>query len=58
MRPLRGFDRLQAAGFTPEDIASIRRQFHTESTNGLGDVDLNNDERAFRKPAPFFLIPF
>jgi hypothetical protein len=28
LTPLRGFDRLAAAGFSPEDIATIRRQFH------------------------------
>ncbi|GJJ15755.1 hypothetical protein Clacol_010033 [Clathrus columnatus] len=44
IRPLRGFDRLQAAGFSAEDIASIRRQFHSESSNGLGDVDLDTEE--------------
>jgi len=35
LTPLRGFDRLASAGFSPEDIATIRRQFHTSRT-GLG----------------------
>ncbi|KAF8574333.1 hypothetical protein K439DRAFT_1416038 [Ramaria rubella] len=42
--PLRGFDRLQAAGFSAEDIASIRRQFHSEASNNLADTDLNGED--------------
>jgi hypothetical protein len=28
--PLRGFDRLASAGFSEEDIESMRRQFHAQ----------------------------
>lgn len=45
IRPLRGFDRLQAAGFSEEDIASIRRQFHSESSSNFPDADLDGDDR-------------
>lgn len=44
IRPLRGFDRLQSAGFSEEDIASIRRQFHSESSNSFPDADLDGDD--------------
>ncbi|TFK52381.1 hypothetical protein OE88DRAFT_1734384 [Heliocybe sulcata] len=50
IRPLRGFDRLAAAGFSEEDIASIRRQFHNSSAHDYLDSDLGEesdyDERA------------
>ena len=48
IRPLRGFDRLQAAGFSAEDIASIRRQFHSESSNNLSDTGLDGEDRQSR----------
>ncbi|KIJ54915.1 hypothetical protein M422DRAFT_101876, partial [Sphaerobolus stellatus SS14] len=44
IRPLRGFDRLQAAGFSEEEIASIRRQFHNESVNQNADPDMSVEE--------------
>jgi len=44
IRPLRGFDRLQAAGFSEEDIASIRQQFHSESSNALAESDLAGED--------------
>ncbi|KAF8496099.1 DUF2407 C-terminal domain-containing protein [Gautieria morchelliformis] len=44
IRPLRGFDRLQAAGFSEEDIASIRRQFHSESSDNLPDTDIDGED--------------
>ena len=38
LKPLRGFDRLTTAGFSEEDIANVRRQFHDSrppgNTNG------------------------
>ncbi|KZT23399.1 hypothetical protein NEOLEDRAFT_1069434 [Neolentinus lepideus HHB14362 ss-1] len=50
IRPLRGFDRLAAAGFSEEDIASIRRQFHNSGAHDYLDSDLGEesdyDERA------------
>ncbi|KAF8470350.1 hypothetical protein JB92DRAFT_3135187 [Gautieria morchelliformis] len=44
IRPLRGFDRLQATGFSEEDIASIRRQFHSESSDNLPDTDIDGED--------------
>jgi carboxylesterase type B len=41
---LRGFDRLAAAGFTAEDIANIRSQFHSQSSRDFLDQDFTNDE--------------
>jgi len=35
---------LASAGFTDEDIASIRRQFHTQSSSDYLDGDFANDE--------------
>ena len=32
IRPLRGFDRLAAAGFSEDDILNFRRQFHSRSS--------------------------
>ncbi len=31
IKPLRGFDRLAAAGFSEDDIVNFRRQFHSRS---------------------------
>ena len=43
IKPLRGFDRLAAAGFSEEDIANFRRTFHSQSTSdyldGVGEDD-------------------
>jgi len=44
IKPLRGFDRLAAAGFTEDDIASIRRQFHAHSAGDYLDRDFTDDE--------------
>lgn len=44
IKPLRGFDRLAAAGFTEEDIASIRQQFHAQSAGDYLDRDFESDE--------------
>ncbi|THH10064.1 hypothetical protein EW146_g8488 [Bondarzewia mesenterica] len=40
LKPLRGFDRLAAAGFSEADIANFRRQFHSHSS---GDYLSTND---------------
>ena len=59
VRPLRGFDRLAAAGFSEADIAGIRAQFHAESHAGLdflpdsSSAPLSAAERA--SPLPAFL---
>jgi hypothetical protein len=37
LKPLRGFDRLMAAGFGEEDIANVRRQFHGSRLPGNTD---------------------
>ncbi|TFY76141.1 hypothetical protein EWM64_g7871 [Hericium alpestre] len=40
IRPLRGFDRLTAAGFSPADIVNFRRQFHMRTSEdylSMGD---------------------
>jgi len=44
LRPLRGFDRLVAAGFSEEDISNFRRQFHSQSSSNYLDVDIESDE--------------
>lgn len=44
LKPLRGFDRLAAAGFTAEDIANIRSQFHSQSSRDFLDQEFTNDE--------------
>lgn len=44
LKPLRGFDRLAAAGFSEQDIANIRLQFHTHSAGDYLDQDFENDE--------------
>ena len=46
IRALRGLDRLQDAGFTEEEIAGIRRQFHSrESYQQTADPDMSIEER-------------
>lgn len=40
-QPLRGFDRLREAGFSPDDIANLRVQFHED---GPGDTAILGDE--------------
>ncbi|KAL4073331.1 DUF2407 ubiquitin-like domain-containing protein [Scleroderma yunnanense] len=44
MQPLRGFDRLVTAGFSEEDIANFRRQFHSQSSSNYLDLAFENDE--------------
>ncbi|KAI0337441.1 hypothetical protein BDW22DRAFT_1339792 [Trametopsis cervina] len=44
LKPLRGFDRLTAAGFTPEDIANMRLQFHSQSATDFLEEDAANPE--------------
>ncbi|KAG8214392.1 hypothetical protein J3R82DRAFT_9385 [Butyriboletus roseoflavus] len=44
LRPLRGFDRLVAAGFSEEDISNFRRQFHSQSSSNYLDIEFENDE--------------
>ncbi|KDQ14989.1 hypothetical protein BOTBODRAFT_109072 [Botryobasidium botryosum FD-172 SS1] len=53
LTPLRGFDRLASAGFSPEDIATIRRQFHTSRTgldlDAVGQVAHDDEARALEE---------
>lgn len=42
--PLVGFDRLQAAGFSDEDIASIRLQFHRTRGSNIGPDDTIDEQ--------------
>lgn len=44
LKPLRGFDRLAAAGFSEEDIANIRLQFHTHSARDYLDQEFDDQE--------------
>ncbi len=44
LKPLRGFDRLAAAGFTEQDIANIRSQFHAHSSGDYLDQEFTNEE--------------
>ncbi|KAI0040293.1 hypothetical protein FA95DRAFT_1566530 [Auriscalpium vulgare] len=45
IKPLRGFDRLAAAGFSEADISNFRRQFHSQSAaDYLSQGDFDNDE--------------
>ena len=45
IKPLRGFDRLAAAGFSEEDIATFRRTFHGQSDGDyLDDDDFGEDQ--------------
>ncbi|CDO69880.1 hypothetical protein BN946_scf184884.g39 [Trametes cinnabarina] len=44
LKPLRGFDRLAAAGFSEEDIANIRLQFHTHSAGDYLDQEFDDQE--------------
>ncbi|KAH7885475.1 DUF2407 ubiquitin-like domain-containing protein [Phlebopus sp. FC_14] len=44
LQTLRGFDRLATAGFSEEDIANFRRQFHSQSSSNYLDVEFENDE--------------
>ncbi|KAI9058567.1 hypothetical protein FKP32DRAFT_1659969 [Trametes sanguinea] len=44
LKPLRGFDRLLTAGFSQEDIANIRSQFHAQSTGDYLDQEFDDQE--------------
>lgn len=47
LKPLRGFDRLTAAGFSESDIANFRRQFHSRtSTDYLSTTEEFENEEA------------
>lgn len=45
IKPLRGFDRLAAAGFSEEDIASFRRTFHSQTSGDYLDEDPLRDDQ-------------
>ncbi|EJF63268.1 hypothetical protein DICSQDRAFT_55569 [Dichomitus squalens LYAD-421 SS1] len=44
LKPLRGFDRLAAAGFSERDIANIRLQFHAHSAGDYLDQEFEDQE--------------
>ncbi|KAI0260683.1 DUF2407 C-terminal domain-containing protein [Gloeopeniophorella convolvens] len=45
IKPLRGFDRLTAAGFSEEDILNFRRQFHSRSAaDYISTAEFPSDE--------------
>ncbi|KAI0770075.1 DUF2407 ubiquitin-like domain-containing protein [Fomes fomentarius] len=44
LKPLRGFDRLAAAGFSEQDIANIRLQFHAHSAGDYIDQEFDDQE--------------
>ncbi|KII90664.1 hypothetical protein PLICRDRAFT_697169 [Plicaturopsis crispa FD-325 SS-3] len=44
LQPLRGFDRLTAAGFSESDVANFRRQFHSQSASNYLDTDFETEE--------------
>ncbi|KAI5981715.1 hypothetical protein EDD15DRAFT_2331104 [Pisolithus albus] len=44
IQPLSGFDRLATAGFSEEDIANFRRQFHGQSSANYLDLPFENDD--------------
>ncbi|KAF6760177.1 hypothetical protein DFP72DRAFT_883444 [Ephemerocybe angulata] len=44
LQPLRGFDRLSSVGFSEEDIANFRRQFHSQSSANYLDVNFDTEE--------------
>lgn len=48
LRPARGFDRLSSVGFSEADIASFRRQFHSQSSSNYLDVDFETEEECKR----------
>ncbi|KAK7681626.1 hypothetical protein QCA50_015359 [Cerrena zonata] len=44
LKPLRGFDRLAAAGFSEQDIANFRAQFHAHSSGDYLDQDFTSED--------------
>jgi len=44
IQPLRGFDRLSAVGFSEEDIANFRRQFHSQASSNYLEDDFETQE--------------
>ncbi|KAF8220591.1 hypothetical protein L208DRAFT_1333034 [Tricholoma matsutake] len=44
LQPARGFDRLSSVGFSEADIASFRRQFHSQSSSNYLDIDFETEE--------------
>ncbi|TDL17738.1 hypothetical protein BD410DRAFT_794037 [Rickenella mellea] len=47
IKPLRGFDRLAAAGFSEDDIASFRRTFHSQSSSDYLDREVPGDDEDY-----------
>lgn len=44
LQPLRGFDRLTSVGFSEDDIANFRRQFHSQSSANYLDDHFETEE--------------
>ncbi|KAH9949787.1 DUF2407 C-terminal domain-containing protein [Amylocystis lapponica] len=44
LKPLRGFDRLASAGFSEQDIANIRLQFHAHSAGDYIDQEFEDED--------------
>jgi DUF2407 C-terminal domain len=54
IKPLRGFDRLGAAGFSEDDILNFRRQFHSRSAaDYLATAEFPTDEECTSPPRLF-----
>lgn len=51
IKPARGFDRLAAAGFSAEDIASFRRTFHSQSAGNYIDTEFVGDDEDYDEHA-------
>ncbi|EJC98967.1 uncharacterized protein FOMMEDRAFT_142985 [Fomitiporia mediterranea MF3/22] len=51
IKPLRGFDRLAAAGFSEEDIANFRRTFHSQSAANYLDAEPLGDDEDYEEHA-------
>jgi hypothetical protein len=58
------FDRLASAGFTPEDIPNVRRQFHVSRvspvchTSHCGDVEIRDDRKSIRRFKGLHTVPY
>ena len=55
IKPLRGFDRLAAAGFSEEDIAQFRRTFHSQHDSDLADPEDDGGDENCERPSPLLM---
>ena len=57
IKPLRGFDRLGAAGFSEDDILNFRRQFHSRSSaDYIATAEFPTEEECV-SPSPSSALP-